>query len=70
MRSVKVWAAEAAAADLRTRLARLKSNLAQIVAIDFFGANGRETVDGLILGLESRLDKEATMVQPVSSNGQ
>lgn len=61
---------EAAAADLRTRLARLKSNLAQIVAIDFFGANGRETVDGLILGLELRLDKEATMVQPVSSNGQ
>ena len=60
--------AEAAAADLRTRLARLKSNLGQIVAIDFFGANGRETVDGLILGLELRLDEEATMVQPVSSN--
>jgi hypothetical protein len=59
---------EAAAADLRTRLARLKSNLGQIVAIDFFGANGRETVDGLILGLESRLDEEAAMVQPVSSN--
>jgi hypothetical protein len=59
---------EAAAADLRARLARLKSNLGQIVAIDFFGANGRETVDGLILGLESRLDEEAAMVQPVSSN--
>jgi hypothetical protein len=59
---------EAAAADLRTRLARLKLNLGQIFTIDFFGANGRETVDGLILGLESRLDEEATMVQPVSSN--
>jgi hypothetical protein len=59
---------EAAAADLRTRLARLKSNLGQIFAIDFFGANGRETVDGLILGLESRLDEVAAMVQPVSSN--
>ena len=59
---------EAAAADLRARLARLKSNLGQIVAIDFFGANGRETVDGLILGLESRLDEVAAMVQPVSSN--
>jgi hypothetical protein len=59
---------EAAAVDFRTRLARLKSNLGQIVAIDFFGANGRETVDGFILGLESRLDEVAAMVQPVSSN--
>src|SRR3977135_3211200 len=31
---------EVASSDLRTRLARLKSNLGQIVAIDFFGANG------------------------------
>ena len=34
-------------ADARARLARLKASAAQIVAIDFFGANGRETVDGL-----------------------
>jgi hypothetical protein len=50
-------------ADLRTRLVRLKSNLAQIVAIDFFGANGREPVDGLIAGLEARLDEAAAMVR-------
>ena len=50
-------------ADLRTRLARLKSNLGQLVAIDFFGANGRETVDGLVAGLEARLDQEAAMVR-------
>jgi hypothetical protein len=63
-------------ADLRTRLARLKSNLAQLVAIDFFGANGRETVDGLVAGLEARLDQEAAMARtetksptPVSGPG-
>jgi hypothetical protein len=55
-------------ADLRSRLARLKANVARTVAIDFFGANGRETVDRLILGLESRLDKEAAMAQPTSSS--
>jgi hypothetical protein len=59
---------EPVATDLRTRLARLKSNLGQIVAIDFFGANGRETVDGLILGLERRLDEEGAMAQSASGN--
>jgi hypothetical protein len=59
---------EPAATDLRTRLARLKTNLGQIVAIDFFGANGRETVDGLILGLERRLDEEGAMARSASSN--
>ena len=44
--------------DIRTRLARLKAGVVQTVAIDFFGANGRETVDGLIAGLEARLDEE------------
>ena len=55
-------------ADLRTRLARLKSNLRQIVAIDFFGANGRETVDGLIAGLEARLDEEKAMARAEASD--
>src|SRR5262249_15116962 len=32
-------------AEARAQLARLTSRLRQIVAIDFFGANGRETVD-------------------------
>ena len=44
--------APAARADARTRLARLKASAQQIVAIDFFGANGRETVDGLLATLE------------------
>jgi hypothetical protein len=37
------------------QLTRLKAKLAQVVAIDFFGANGRETVDGLLTGLETKL---------------
>jgi hypothetical protein len=47
--------------DIRTRLARLKASVGQTVAIDFFGANGRETVDGLIAGLEARLGEEDAM---------
>jgi hypothetical protein len=44
-----------ARADLKARLARLKAGVAQTVAIDFFGAKGRETVDGLLAALEFRL---------------
>ena len=33
-------------AEGRAQLARLKTKLAQIVSIDFFGANSRETADG------------------------
>ena len=75
----KALEAEAGAADradLRARLARLKSSQGQLVAIDFFGANGRETVDGIIAGLEARLDKEGAMaraeakgITPVSGSG-
>ena len=50
--------------DIRTRLARLKASVGQTVAIDFFGANGRETVDGLIAGLEAQLGEEDAMVRP------
>ncbi|MEO6027629.1 MAG: chromate resistance protein ChrB domain-containing protein [Candidatus Binatia bacterium] len=36
-------------------LARLRKRVAQIAEIDFFSAQGRPTVDGLIFGLEQRL---------------
>jgi len=42
-------------AEVKAQLARLKTRLAQIVAIDFFGANGRETADGLIAGIEAKI---------------
>ena len=34
--------------ELRARLTRLRTRRDQVVTVDFFGANGRETVDGLI----------------------
>jgi hypothetical protein len=45
-------------AEAKAQLARLKARLAQITAIDFFGADGRETAEGLLLELESRLHEE------------
>jgi hypothetical protein len=53
--------------EARAQLKRLKAKLAQVVAIDFFGANGRETVDGLLNCLETRLT-EGTAVE-TSENG-
>jgi hypothetical protein len=50
-------------ADVRTRLARLKASVGQTVALDFFGANGRETVDGLIAGLEAQMGNEDVVGQ-------
>ena len=48
-------------ADARSRLKRLKAEVARIFAIDFFGANGRETVAGLLDDLEARLAEETEM---------
>jgi hypothetical protein len=42
-------------AEARTKLGRLRSDTDRVVAIDFFGADGRETTDGLLTGLESKL---------------
>ena len=36
-------------------LARLKRRLAELVAIDFFGAPGREAAEGLVSGVEARM---------------
>jgi hypothetical protein len=52
--------------EARTQLTRLKAKMAQVVAIDFFGANGRETVDGLLIGLETKLT-EGTMAETSQS---
>src|SRR5262245_21290968 len=42
-------------AKLEVDLVRLKRRLAEVVAIDFFGAPGREAATGLVSGLEARL---------------
>jgi hypothetical protein len=51
------------ASELRGQVARLRKRLAEIAAIDFFGAIGRETAEELLTGLEAQLDKD----NPVAS---
>jgi hypothetical protein len=41
------------------QFSRLKAEAARIVAIDFFGANGREDVEARLSGLAARLEPEA-----------
>jgi hypothetical protein len=46
--------------QLEIDLARLKRHLAEVVAIDFFGAPGREAVEGLVSGVETRMREKRT----------
>jgi hypothetical protein len=41
--------------EFRPLLAKLRRRLAEVVEIDFFGANGRDAIEGLLSGIESRL---------------
>ena len=47
--------------DARARLIRLKADAARIVALDFFGANGRETLDGVLATLDARVQENGPM---------
>jgi hypothetical protein len=47
--------AEGEATDLTTPAARLRKRMTEIAVIDFFGANGRETAEGLISALETQI---------------
>lgn len=49
-------------AEFATQAARLRKQLDEIVAIDFFGADGREPAEGLVSGLEAGLHKEVNAV--------
>jgi hypothetical protein len=42
----------------RAKAAKLRANLGQIAGIDFFGANGREVIEGLLGALEHQLRDE------------
>jgi hypothetical protein len=57
-KSLRPNAKSEAVADLRTQLARLRKRLAEVVSIDFFGAIGRETAEGLLRSLEARLNED------------
>ena len=41
--------------DLAKQVARLRQRMAELAAIDFFGAPGREVVEGLLSGMEARM---------------
>ena len=58
-KSLRPNATTSTRADARAQVARLRKRLAEIVAIDFFGAIGRETAEGAIRILEARLDEGA-----------
>ncbi len=51
-----------AGAEFATQVARLRKQLDEIIAIDFFGADGREPAEGLVSGLEAGLHKEVDAV--------
>lgn len=50
--------ANATRSELATQVARLRKQLDEVVAIDFFGADGREPAEGLVSGLEAGLQRE------------
>jgi hypothetical protein len=51
-------------AELRSKLLRLRGDLERVVALDFFGADGRETMEGLLAGIETKLRKEENVPEP------
>jgi hypothetical protein len=53
--------------QLEIDLTRLKRRLAEIVAIDFFGAPGREAAEGLVSGVEARMTGKNSMLGPDSA---
>jgi len=52
-------------AEAAGQVARLRRRLGEIVAIDFFGASGREVVEGLVAGLEERMRPQTEVSKPV-----
>src|SRR5438132_9890565 len=55
-----------AANDLRAQVARLRKRLVDVASIDFFGAIGRETAEGLLGELEARLNENEPVVKKAS----
>src|SRR6266567_2394882 len=49
--------------DLRAQSARLRKRLADVVSIDFFGAIGRETAEGLLGELEAQLNEDGPLTK-------
>jgi len=54
-------------AEMRSRVLRLRADLERVVATDFFGADGRETAEGLLTGIETKLRKEEAVTETEQS---
>jgi hypothetical protein len=54
--------AESRRAQVEAEVARLKRRLAEVSALDFFGAPGREAAEGLVASLEARLQRRVQTV--------
>ncbi|ESW82136.1 ChrB protein [Mesorhizobium sp. LSJC268A00] len=50
-------------AEARPQLGRLRKRLTEVVMIDFFGASGRLTIEGLIAELETQLTEDKAMTK-------
>lgn len=48
--------------EARTKLARLRAEVTRVALLDFFGADGREAVEGLLKNIEARV-REETMAE-------
>src|ERR1700716_1805975 len=58
-----------ALAEIASQTARLRKQLDAVVAIDFFGADEREPAEGLVSGLEARLQQEDKAVAERTDTG-
>src|SRR5262249_43419127 len=56
-KSLRPNARSEALAEFRVQIARLRKRLAEVVSVDFFGAIGRETAEGMIKNLEAGLNE-------------
>jgi hypothetical protein len=69
-KSLRPNAKSAALAEFRVQVARLRKRLAEVVSVDFFGAIGRETAEGMIKNLEARLNEgEAVTDKTTADSG-
>ncbi len=50
--------------EAANQIARLRQRLSELEGIDFFGAPGREIVEGLVSGMEARLKPSADLREP------
>jgi hypothetical protein len=52
--------------ELESEIARFRKRLAEIEQLDFFAANGREMVEGLLVSLEKRLEAKSTQTAEIN----